>query len=248
MKVMQPKEYENQDPKGWWMSEKLDGVRAVWNGRTLVSKNGNEFNAPNWFIEDLPDGAVLDGELWEGYGKFQKTVATVRADNGNWGRIKFMVFDVVSEGVVYEKRMARLTGLKRPAHCRIVDQKLCRDRQHLNEYESGILISGGEGVMLRRAGSLYDYEKSSNLLRMKKFQTDEAVVTGYTEGKGKHAGRIGALICEYMGKTFKLGTGITNRMRELPPETGSLVTFSFIGLTDAGKPRHASFLIERDYE
>ena len=247
MKVMLAKKFNNQDPKGWWMSEKLDGVRAIWNGRTLVSRNGKEFNAPDWFIEDLPDGIVLDGELWEGRGRFQKTVGKVRAYDGDWGRIKFMVFDVVSEDV-YEKRRARLTGLKLPAHCRIVDQELCRHRQHLNEYESGILISGGEGVMLRRAGSLYDHKRSANLLKVKNFQTDEAVVTGYTEGQGKHAGRIGALVCEYMGKVFNIGTGITDSMRRVPPPIGTFVSFSFFEATDAGIPRFPSLLTERNYE
>ena len=83
---------------------------------------------------------------------------------------------------------------------------------------------------------------------MKTFQTDEAVVTGHTEGKGKHAGRLGALICEYMGKTFNIGTGITDSMRESPPQTGSRVTFSFFETTEAGIPRFPSLLTVRDYE
>ena len=228
MKVMLAKKFENQDPKGWWMSEKLDGVRAIWNGRTLVSRNGNEFNAPDWFIDDLRDKVILDGELGEGSGRFQTTVGKVRAYNGDWGRIKFMVFDVVSEDA-YEERRATLEGLRMPDHCRIVAQELCKDRQHLNKYESSILMAGGEGVMLRKFGSLYDHKRSSSLLKVKNFQTDEAVVTGYTEGQGKHA-------------------GIPDSMRQVPPSIGSLVTISFIGLTDAGKPREASLLTERNYE
>src|SRR5215212_8733282 len=26
------------DPKGWWLSEKLDGVRAYWDGKQLLSR------------------------------------------------------------------------------------------------------------------------------------------------------------------------------------------------------------------
>ena len=247
MKVMLAKEYENQNPRGWWMSEKLDGVRAIWNGLTLVSRTGKEFCAPAWFIEDLPDNVMLDGELWEGHGRFQKTVGTVRSGSGDWSRIKFMVFDVVSKDV-YEIRKANLEKLRLPGHCRVLEQTLCKGEEHLSEFESDILISGGEGVMLRRRNSLYDHKRSANLLKMKNFQTDEAVVTGYTEGKGKHTGRLGALICEYMGKTFNIGTGITNSMRELPPERGSRVTFSFFETTDAGIPRFPSLLTVRDYE
>ncbi len=28
------------DPTGWWISEKYDGVRAVWNKTHFISKNG----------------------------------------------------------------------------------------------------------------------------------------------------------------------------------------------------------------
>jgi len=31
------------------MSEKLDGVRAFWNGNDFYSRAGNKFNAPDWF-------------------------------------------------------------------------------------------------------------------------------------------------------------------------------------------------------
>jgi len=247
MKLMLAKDYNDQDPSGWWMSEKLDGVRAVWTGSVLMSRNGNEFNAPDWFIEELPDGVYLDGELWEGRGMFQKTVGRVRANRGNWGRIKFMVFDVVSEGKC-EARQNRLRAVKLPAHCRLVEQFMCKNRQHLDEFESGVLVSGGEGVMLRKPNSAYSHKRSPDLLKVKNVQMGEAVVNGYTDGQGKHIGRIGAIVCEYMGKVFNIGTGISDFLRECPPVVGSSVTFSFIGLTDGGIPRHASLITVRDYE
>lgn len=50
------------DPKGWWLSEKLDGVRAYWDGHAFISRLGNTYVAPEWFAEGLPDHP-LDGEL-----------------------------------------------------------------------------------------------------------------------------------------------------------------------------------------
>lgn len=247
MKVMLAKKYENQSPRGWWMSEKLDGVRAIWNGRTLVSRTGKEFHAPDWFLAGLPTDTILDGELWEGRGMFQETVGKVRTLNGDWSGIKFMVFDVVSENI-YESRKSALEKLDMPGHCTVLKQTRCRSEDHLCDFEEEVTGSGGEGVMLRRRNSLYEHKRSGNLLKIKKFQTDEAVVTGYTEGKGKHAGRIGALICEYMGKTFNIGTGITDYMRKLPPKIGSRVTFSFFEKTNAGIPRFPALLTVRDYE
>ena len=31
------------------MSEKLDGVRAFWDGKELISRTGDVFHAPAWF-------------------------------------------------------------------------------------------------------------------------------------------------------------------------------------------------------
>lgn len=41
------------DPTGWWVSEKLDGVRVYYDGAkgTMVSRLGNAFTPPGWFIE-----------------------------------------------------------------------------------------------------------------------------------------------------------------------------------------------------
>ena len=61
----------------YWVSEKLDGVRAYWNGRHLVSRQGNIFSAPEWFIAPLPKIA-LDGELWIGRGKFDQLSGRAR--------------------------------------------------------------------------------------------------------------------------------------------------------------------------
>jgi DNA ligase-1 len=66
------------DLTGWWMSEKLDGVRTYWNGTQFISRLGNPFIAPDWFVESLPRDLPLDGELFAGRKKFQRTVGIVR--------------------------------------------------------------------------------------------------------------------------------------------------------------------------
>ena len=93
----------DQDPRGWWMSEKLDGVRALWDGERFVSRLGNAFVAPDWFVASLPR-TPLDGELWGGRKLFQKTVSVVRrADGGQaWRDLKYVVFDAPEHGGVFE--------------------------------------------------------------------------------------------------------------------------------------------------
>ncbi len=49
--------------------------RAFWDGKQFWSRLGNRFHAPDWFVKGLPD-VPLDGELWLGRKKFQRTVST----------------------------------------------------------------------------------------------------------------------------------------------------------------------------
>src|SRR5262245_3133397 len=81
------------DPKGWWLSEKLDGVRAYWDGTKFLSRLGNVLHAPDWFMANLPKHP-LDGEFFLARKSFQKTVAIVRRQDKSdlWKQIKFLVF------------------------------------------------------------------------------------------------------------------------------------------------------------
>jgi len=246
IKVTLAHKYQGQCPKGMLMSEKLDGVRAVWDGKRFVSRSGKEFHAPDWFIASMPKGVVLDGELWEGRGLFQSTVGKVRSHHGNWDSIKFMIFDVIADGN-YQQRMD-VAWSQLPSHCTIVEQLKCRSEDHLRDFESGVLALGGEGVMLRDPNAEYEHKRSRSLLKVKRFQSAEAVVIGHQDGMGKHQGRLGALICKLAGKQFAVGTGFSDAVREDPPGIGSIITFSFFELTNAGIPRFPVFCAVRDYE
>ncbi|KAG0660930.1 hypothetical protein C6P46_004203 [Rhodotorula mucilaginosa] len=89
-----------KDPTGWWISEKLDGVRAYWDGESqLWSRVGNPFSAPADFIDKLPQGHELDGELFLGRDRFDETSGIVRSMNSpRWTDIRYMVFDIPSKG------------------------------------------------------------------------------------------------------------------------------------------------------
>lgn len=241
--VMIAKAYNGQDPTGWWMSEKLDGVRAVWNGKEFVSKNRNIFDAPDWFIKGMPTDIKLDGELWLGRGKFQQTVGKVRSYGNEWLGMMFRVFDVIGSDK-FEDRMKGLDSIL-PNHCMVIPQTACRDHEHLAQFEKGILAFKGEGVVLRKPGSLYTPGKTNNVLKMKKVVLDEALVLEHAPGKH---GKTGALVCEWQGQVFNLGSGLEGKDRECPPGVGKMVTFKYHGVTDRGKPRHAFFVICRDYE
>ena len=99
---------EGIDPTGWWMSEKLDGVRAYWSGSKFYSRQGNEFIAPAFFYKDLPK-EPLDGELWCGRGLFSQTLSIIKKQknkqNDDWKYVTYLVFDAPKRPGGYESRV-----------------------------------------------------------------------------------------------------------------------------------------------
>lgn len=241
----------SSDLTGWWMSEKLDGVRAYWDGKQFVSRQGNIFMAPDWFTEDLPSGVHLDGELWIARKTFQRTVSIVRRqDRGKeWEEVKYLVFDAPQVDDVFEARMAYLQQLldeTRPRYATPHAQERCRDVGHLLEELKRVEAAGGEGLMLRQPNSRYEFGRSHSLLKVKTFHDAEARVLEYLPGTGKHKGKMGALSVELSnGIKFAIGTGFTDKERANPPPIGSIVTFRYQELTDAGVPRFPSFVRAR---
>ncbi|KZW00121.1 DNA ligase/mRNA capping enzyme, partial [Exidia glandulosa HHB12029] len=237
--------------QGWWCSEKLDGVRAFYN-KTFVSRLGNQFHVPNWFLKgacviDLPTDVALDGELFMGRGKFNETVSIVRAKNSpRWGAVKFHVFDIPSHAAEpFEERLKLLEkffgegGSHACDHVVVVKQTAVKDRDHVLEMLQAVEAQGGEGLMLRKPKSYAEFERQNRIT----FYDAEARVTGYSDGKGKYDGLCGALICEMeSGKTFKCGSGLTNKDRASPPAIDSIIVYRFQELTLAGRPRFPTFV------
>ena len=232
---------------GWWMSEKLDGVRGCWNGEKLISKSGKPLGAPPGFTKGFPD-FPLDGELWMGRKKFSQLMAIVQSKNpGNqWEKIGYHIFDVPRENLGFEQRMdlAREWFSRHPLpHVHIIPQIRCKDGAHLQQRLKFVENLGGEGLMLRRPGSLYQTGRSRDILKVKTFHDAEAVVTGHRPGKGRHQGRMGALeVVLPNGITFAIGTGFTDAQRENPPPIGTTITFKYKEINPSGIPRFASFL------
>lgn len=234
------------DPTGWWMSEKLDGVRAYWDGQRLYSRLGNPFVAPRWFTEALPPHP-LDGELWSGRKRFQRTVSIVRRQDASeeWKHIRYLVFDAPGLALPFEDRLESCRSwLKDGAdHSQVLEHNPCRGLEHLRQELLRVEAEGGEGLMLRRPGSLYEVGRSWTLLKVKSFRDAEAIVIGHQAGEGRHQGRLGALLVELEnGTRFAVGTGLSDREREDPPPLGSLITFRYQELSDGGVPRFPSYV------
>ena len=241
----------------YWVSEKYDGVRGYWDGEKLLTRGGERIAAPDWFTAGWPK-TPLDGELWAGRGQFAKAVSTVRQqtpDNAAWRTMRFMVFDLPAQGGPFTERIPAMNGLVSRIDqpwVHAVTQSKVSSHAALQRLLEKTVKDGGEGLMLHRGASLYKGQRSDDLLKVKTYEDTEARVIAHIRGKGKYAGKLGALLVEMPAadgkpaQRFKLGTGFTDAQRQSPPAIGALVTYRFRGLNDSGIPRFASFMRVRE--
>lgn len=236
------------DLQAYWVSEKLDGVRARWDGRKLVSRQGNVFRAPLWFTRDFP-AVPLDGELWLGRGRFEEVSGIVRRLEPSpeaWRDIRFMVFDLPVHGETFGERLARLRALLVPSptpYIGLIEQWRVSSAAALRARLDEVVAGGGEGLMLHHQDGRYVAGRTRALQKLKPYRDADACVVAHIAGEGRLEGVLGSLLVETPdGRRFRIGTGFTDDQRAAPPGIGSLVTFRYRGRTSTGLPRFASFL------
>lgn len=240
------------DPQGFLVSEKFDGVRALWDGQRLRFRSGLPVAAPAWFTQRLP-ATPLDGELWLGRGRFEALSGAARRaspDDGEWRALRYLVFEQPDGAGSFEERAARLEAIARDsgfAQLQAVTQQRVSDRAALRRRLSEVLRAGGEGLVLHRADAPYVTGRSAVLLKLKPQHDAEAIVLAHEPGRGRHEGRLGALrVKSEDGLVFRIGTGFSDAQRDTPPRIGSVVTYTHRGHTEAGVPRFASFVRVRE--
>ena len=244
--------HEGIDVSRYWVSEKLDGVRAVWDGKALRFRSGNPVPAPRWFVDALP-GQPLDGELWLGRGSFDQLSAIVRRqvpDDAEWRGVRYMIFELPDAPGTFTDRIEGIKGLvaaANPPWLQAVPQFRLADGAALQKKLREIVRQGGEGLMLHRADAAYETGRSSALLKLTPWLDAEATVIAHLPGKGKYAGMTGALQMEMPdGRRFALGSGLSDALRCSPPPVGSLVTYRYRELTKGGMPHFPRYLGVRD--
>ena len=243
-----------RSPQGFLVSEKFDGVRAVWNGQVLRFRSGRVIAAPTWFLSALPKVA-LDGELWIGHGAFDRLSGVVRQtepDDTAWRAVKYLVFDAPGQAAPFVERtrfvqstlaQAQLPWLMPVVHATVPDAKALQALLHRTVSE------GGEGLMLHRAEALWRSGRSDALYKFKPEPDEEGLVVGHQPGKGRLLGMTGALLMQMpSGQRFALGAGLSDALRRDPPPVGAWVTYRYRDRTPSGLPRFASFVRVREAE
>ena len=237
------KSYKDQNITSWVMSEKLDGIRAYWNGRELISRGGKIIHAPKWFTKDYPPFEI-DGELWTKRSDFENISSIVRDNvpSEEWKYIKHYIFEVPNEKGNLSQRLSKVVEYENSV-IKIIKQIPIKDKAYLDAFLKEIERKGGEGVVVRDPNTPYIAKRTSKALKVKTFHDAECKVLGYTEGKGKYKGLVGAIKCQLAnGTIFKIGTGLSDEERKNPPKVGTIITFKYKEFTKYGKPRFPVFV------
>ena len=242
---------DDVDPAAYWVSEKLDGVRALWDGRVLRFRSGQPIAAPQWFLDGLPR-AALDGELWIGRRSFEQLSGVVRkqqAVDDEWRQVRYMVFEMPEAPGSFTERIARIRAVTAggPPWLDAVEQFRVADAAALRRRFERVVAAGGEGLMLHRADAQWVAGRSDVLLKLTPWLDAEARVVAHRPGKGRLRGMLGALEVEMPdGRRFRIGSGFSDAQRRAPPAIGTTVTYRYRELTAKGLPRFPRYLRLRE--
>jgi len=247
--LQKPKIYHDNNITGWVMSEKLDGIRGYWDGKTLRSKHNNLIHAPKWFTKNFPPFA-LDGELWTKRGDFENIQSIVldQIPSDKWQYITYNVFEVPNAKGDFLTRLSKVDAYH-DNHLKVIKQISCKDKEHLMRYLKEIEAKGGEGIIIKNPRLDYFIGRSSEILKVKSFRDMEGTVIDIKLGKGKYHDKMGSLKIKLdNGIVFNLGGGFSDAQRKSPPLIGDIVTFKYYGFTKNKKPKFASFMRVRKPE
>lgn len=163
-------------------------------------------------------------------------------DEKDWRAIKHYIFVVPNAKGELLERLEKVKPYEGEI-INIIPQLHVKDKAHLKEFLEEVESKGAEGVVVRDPKALYINKRTSKALKVKTFIDSECEVVGYTKGKGKSKGELGALVCRLEnGTVFKVGSGFTDKERKNPPKVGDMVTFKYKEFTKYGKPRFPVFL------
>ncbi|MFZ6800025.1 DNA ligase [Undibacterium sp. Di24W] len=230
------------------MSEKLDGVRAYWDGKQLYFRSARLISAPAWFTEKFP-AHPMDGELWMGRAQFERLSGAVRrqqAIDEEWRQIQYCLFEYPLASGDFRQRLRDLQNTVEKVQIpwlRVIPQELVLSVEQIETKLRQLTLQKAEGLVLHLASAGFESGRSESVYKLKPQHDAEAKVIAIQAGQGKYEGMMGALLLETpKGTRFKLGTGFDVAQRKNPPQVGTLVTYRYRDLTSNGLPKFASFV------
>lgn len=255
------KEHDLSHYIGWYMSEKLDGVRCLYFEDKLYSRTGHPIHAPGWFLDCIRERlqgtgiTALDGELYTQRADFQRLSGIIRKKvpvDTEWRQVVYMVFDLpLDDRLVFRERYQKMLEhipLPSSLSLQILPHVTIKSIGHIQGFLRDVVSKNGEGIMLRDAESFYEYKRSKTLVKYKEFLDDDATVIAVEKGRGKYLGKIGAFRVKWVERPhieFRVGTGMDDTTRSIADHHSLIdrvVKVKYYSITNKGVPRFPVFM------
>lgn len=242
----------------WYVSEKYDGWRMLYNHTTrkFFTRNGNIITLPQVFYDaidslNLPEDTILDGELWCGYNSFNDVTTVIANQYTESIKAKYMVFDMPHTTQTFEQRYTALQGLlnKHESSCiQLVTQTrvTAGDMTSVDIMMKDVCVNkNGEGLVFREPSQMYVYNtRCTSFLKLKKFDTTEATVISHNltakAASSEVIDYVSSITCqlvEDVSKEFKLSwRGVD------PPPVNSIITIKYSQHTINGLPKFPTYV------
>lgn len=219
-------------------------------------------------ILNVQNGKFVEGELWIDYNAFEAISSIVKRQNPScedYAKVKYLIFNIAGAFKCENKNamqgnphcidetnniftmtqnLVQIVPFCNSANVQIcvIRQMRIDSQEALWDFFNTIIKKGGEGIIVR------DYATAHKL----KSQNDaECKIIDFSRGKGRLQDKVGAIICETLadknsgiesGKIFRIGSGLSDKIRTNPPKIGTIITYQFSGISKNGIPKHARFL------
>ena len=216
-----------------YIEPKLDGLRVTVVDGIGYTRNGNRIQGADVMLDELGSilrgvklrDCVFDGEFI-GSGTFEETVSKARSTGQDDRGLVYNIFDLVRRGE-WDARKTRPFSARRQDVDRLISPngkyvKCVPSVKLTNPTTADVfaardrfMAQGFEGAMWKDGEASYEFKRSDAILKIKKFDTGDAPIVGFEEGKGKYVGMLGKLIVQLPnGRQAGIGGGYTNKERE----------------------------------
>jgi DNA ligase-1 len=220
--------------KEFVLTTKIDGSRIIAmkdNGKvSFWTRQGQKYEGlvdlEKELLECSDDNFVFDGEIvaidTDLENTYKNTMKLSRTKDLEKHGLKMLVFDYMDIAnfkaqkcpVMYSTRRAQLSAIFDLNSFKYFEllPMLYKgtDTSKIIEILNEQTAKGEEGIMINIYAAPYEFKRTNNLLKVKKFQDTELKVIGFEEGTNKLVGTLGAFICEYKDNTVKVGSGLSD--------------------------------------
>lgn len=228
--------YPIKDGTEFWLTQKLNGVRATLYRGELIARSGQPYTGLEHILNAVgkwsdASGVVLDGELTlKDKGElsdneaFRMAAGILNSDAENKTRICYTIFDIIpiqdfesnTPRVTYENRRAVLDGFSDilNSDCTQVLPVLYHGKEQSKIWQllEQMVTEDKEGLMLN-TNVPYFRTRHKGILKVKQFYSMDLPILRCEEGSGRLAGRLGAFVLDFRGNEVKVGSGFSDEQR-----------------------------------